>query len=231
MKNNDFLTNLFQVVGFLAAIIIAISQYIFSNQFKGLFIGNEQIYYLANTCVLGISLVSIIGLYANRFLIENKHYFTEKSKVDYYTKLNQSIGTNQAIKEPWNWKISDFGVVFLLVAMISFYYLISERNIVGLSIAYTSFICSTIDSIAIFVLKIYNQQEWRNSEYRNRDRIIEKINKYFAGSFRISEEFKDDSNFMYQSRTIMVEKDNKKYKVISDANNPDKYFSIVELPQ
>lgn len=229
MKNNDFISNLFQTVGFLAAIIIAISQYIFSNQFKNLFVGNEQMYYLANTCALGVSLASIVGLYANRYLIEIKHYFTKKQEVEYYNKLKSVGQNNEVVEEPWSWRISDFGIMFLLIALISLYFLISDHNAVILAISYIIFVCTTIDSVAIFSLKIYNQQEWRGNEEKNRERIVEKINQYFAGSFKITLEVKDDSNFMYPSRTIIIEKDGKKYKVVSDANNPDKYFQITEV--
>lgn len=230
MKNNNFLENLFQTVGFLAAIIISISQYIFSSQFKSLFIGNEHIYFLANTCTLGIALASIVGFYANRHFLESKNYFNTKQEAEYYKKLREtSTKPGEVITEPWSWKLSDLGIVFLIVTFISLFFLISSKDLVIKAISYIVFVCSTINSITIFSLKIYNMQEWRNSEEKNRDRVIEKVNKYFAGDFKISQEYKDFSKPLYPTRTLIIEKENKKYNVIANANNPNEYFQINEI--
>ncbi len=236
MKNNDFLTNLFQIVGFLAAIIIAISQYIFSNQFKYLFISNVEMYYLANTCALGIALATIIGLYANRYFLESKHYFFNQRE-KYYKRI-QEINENsvkgkkctkEVITEPWTWKISNLGFPFILVGLGSLYFLLSSQYLNIRTISYIVFICSTIDSVTIFSLIMYTLYEYRNNEERNRDRIIEQINKYFAGDFKIFLESENRADPLYPSRVLLIEKGEEKYEVRADANNPNKFFEIKKM--
>lgn len=231
MKTNDFMSNLLQVVGFIAAIILALSQYFFSGEFKFFFASNEKLYSISNVVSLILSLAIIIGLYSVRYIIDNRNYFST-TKRDLYWKKIQEIKTysqkDQIISEPWYWTISRLGFLLILISLSLYGLLVSSTNIYLTSISYVLFICTSVASLTIFSLKIYLPQEFKNMEERIRKQTLDKVNEYFAGNLHILSELEDRSNMMYPVRILIIEKDGKKYIIRCDANNPDKFFNIEE---
>lgn len=231
MKSNDFLANLLQIIGFLAAIILAISQYFLSGQFKFLFPKSEYLYSVSTIVALVLCLAIIIGLYSNRYLIDNKNYYSRKNRDKYWLKLQEARSTNNnhLISEPAYWTLYYLGFIFIILSLISFGFLLFISDHYWRSLNYISFICLSVSSLTIFSLKIYLGYEFKTIEDKVRSNTLDKINEYFAGNIQIVTEGVNRSNMMYPTREILIIKDGDRYKIIADANDPNKYFNVEKL--
>ena len=180
MKSNDFLSNLLQVIGFLAAIIIALTQYFFSSNFKYLFNLSENYYSISNIVALILSLVIILGIYTIRHSLDIPRYFCKSSKEKYFKNL-QEIGNDKdkikTIQQPRTWALSQSGFVFIFIAIILYGLLLMAKNAIAISLFYISFICSSVYALSIFCLKIYNLQDYKNTEEKIRKQTLDKINE------------------------------------------------------
>lgn len=233
MKTNDFLANLLQTIGFVAAIIIALSQYVFGGEFKQFFLGNESLYSVSNLVSLVLSLAIIIALYSFRYSLENRNYFNQRKRDDYWRKLKEIREQKQdlIISEPWYWTVSNLGFVLIIITIILFCLMLVSPQKYLTTLSYILFVCSSVSALTIFSLKIYLVQEFKNLNERIRQQIMDKINEYFVGDLSIITEFEDRSNFMYPVKTFIIMKDEKKYVVRSDANDPNRFFSIEPIKE
>lgn len=232
MKSNDFLSNLLQVVGFLAAIIIALSQYFFSGNFKQFFVGYENLYSISNTTSLILCLAIILGIYSTRYGLDIRRYFSKSKKEEYFRQLQKPVGNDETkdhISEPAHWTIVSLGFVSIFVSVILFGLLSQFRQPTITSILYVLFICTSILSLAIFSIKIYIAQDFRNTEEKVRRQTLDKINEYFAGNLHIVSERVNRDDWAHPSRMYIVQKDGLQYWVQADANDPNKFFSVEEI--
>lgn len=231
MKSNDFLSNLLQVVGFLAAIIIALSQYFFSGNFKQFFIGYENLYSISNTVSLILCLAIILGIYGVRYSLDMRRYFSKSKKENYFRQLQKPAGNNTKdnISEPKYWTMVSLGFLSIFVSIILFGFLSQFKQPTVTSILYILFICTSVLSLAIFSIKIYIAQDFKNTEERIRKQTLDKINEYFAGNLHIVSERVNRDDWTHPSRMYIVQKDGVKYWVQADANDPNKFFSVEEM--
>jgi len=235
-NNNDFLSKIIQYIGTIFTIGGLISQYLFREEFqKILSINGFDSYYSAFTVaglILGITIV--VGLFANRYLILNRWY----PNTGKYKKYLDSIHTRQTTTiqnqnsnveielEPFYFDGKRFASVLFLLSTIFFVTIFFYSNPLIKSIFYLLFLLSIIYSATNFLLLLYGENDWRRKEEESRRLINEKIQDHFAPKFKVLERIEDTSNLLYPVTKVLIMVEGKKYFVVTDKNNPNKYFSV-----
>lgn len=250
MKNRTFLEDLFQSIGFVAAIMVALSQYFLSSNFESLFRQRPEFFNISNIIAVVLTFSIILGNYTNRHSIDMKIYFNKKKRDEFWEQqrkqnekqaidpqepnLKQTISKQDAhtnINEPWGFTIYQLAYVSLLVCVGIFALLLSSENVFVIAISYVLMICLAVFSLSVFSIKIYTAKEYESRQARIYSETINKINMYFAGKISIKFEYADRTNWMYSVRTTILEHNGKTYLVKTDANNPENYFEINEYAE
>ncbi len=249
MKNRTFLEDLFQSIGFVAAIMVALSQYFLSSNFASLFAQRPEFFNISNIIAIVLTFSIVLGTYTNRHSIDVKIYPDKKRRDQYWEQQRQqnekqpqspltekgapSLQTpkqqsQDKISEPWGFTIYQLAYIAVLGCIAVFALFLSAQNILVVAISYVVMICLAVFSLSVFAIKIYSAKEYENRQERIYFETLNKINTYFAGKVSIKLEYADRTNWMYPLRTIVLEHNDKTYLVKTDANNPDNYFEISE---
>jgi len=248
MKNRTFIEDLLQSIGFIAAIMVALSQYFLSSNFSILFIQRPELFNISNIILIVLSFSIILGVYTYRYNIETKNNkrdqyweYQRKQKENrsqqsikdqVSTKLSKNTHDKEnKISEPWGFTVYQLAVISVFVSIAIFFVLITSQNIYLATVSYVLMICLGIFSLSVFGIKIYSAREYENRQARIYVETLNKINMYFAGKVNVKLEFTDRSNWMQEIRTMLIEHNNKTYLVKTDANNPDSYFDISEYKE
>ncbi len=88
---------------------------------------------------------------------------------------------------------------------------------------------SAIFTLTVFVLKIYQFEEWKIQEDKKLSIINEQIQKYFSKPIKYYATVEDTKDIFNQYRLFFIEVEGVKYKVTSDRNNPNRFFEVIEL--
>ncbi|OQY68705.1 hypothetical protein B6D29_00410 [Microgenomates bacterium UTCPR1] len=249
MKNRTFLEDLFQSIGFIAAIMIALSQYFLSSNFSLLFAQRSEFFNISNIITIVLTFLIVLGTYVNRHNIDVKIYPNTKKR-DHYWKQQRQQNDKQSqqpiagqvtasttsnarndkdiVDEPWGFTIYQSAFISVLGCIIMFILLLMSQNILCTAITYVAMVCLAVFPLSVFSIKIYLAREYENRRERIYSETLNKINMYFAGKVSIKLELTDRTNWMYPIRTILLEHNNKMYVVKTDANNPNDYFDISE---
>lgn len=252
MKNRTFLEDLFQSIGFIAAIMIALSQYFLSSNFSLLFAQRPEFFNISNIIAIVLTFSLILGTYTNRHGIDVKIYLNKKERDKFWGQqrkqnenqpqvplAEQGITNKQIrkqenqekISEPWGFTIYQLAYVSVLMCVGVFAVFLCSQNIFIIAISYVVMVCLAVFSLSVFAIKIYLTREYENRQERIYSETLNKINMYFAGKVSIKLEFTDRTNWIYPIRTIILEHNNRTYLVKADANNPDNYFEINEYQE
>jgi len=242
MKNRTFLEDLFQSIGFIAAIMVALSQYFLSSNFELLFSQKPEFFNISNIIVIAMTFSIILGVYAARHTIDSKIYFNKKKRDKYWRMLEEQKNRKEdkdfsakkpreteIISEPWGFTIRQLAYVSIPLIIGVFAILLNSQNILVISIAYVSLMCLIVFSLSVFAIRIYTSREHRGHQEKVYLETLNKINTYFAGKINIKLEYMDRSNWMCPLRTMILEHQGKSYLVKTDANDPNSYFEITEL--
>ena len=236
MNKNNFVSELIQIIGFMSAITVSLSQYFFRDNFKTLFEINSKLYGPTSLIALIISLSIIIGLFANRYNLSTKFYLSNKYKIIFLNAINENNSSpeilgksKKLINEPFSYSFKKLSILSIILAIVSYLVVIATNKTIFDCLFYILFICFSVISISIFSIQIYLEKEFAQREEQINEQIFIKIKDYFAKKITIKSDFKNISNWQFPQRHIEIEYDKIKYKITCDANNPDRFFNIEEI--
>lgn len=228
MKNDNFTSKLIQGLGSVGSIVGLIGQYLLRDEFKNLLkIPGDQNFSAFSLGVLVIGTVIIIGLYANRNSLSNKIYLCWPSiKKKYFDDLRDPEKQKGFIQEPFYLDGRRGAWTSVLIATVSFILVLFSLNSFNKSIFYLAFSLSVIFSVTIFLLSLFVFEEWRAKEKERRYTLDEKIKDFFAPKYKELSREEDSSNFLYPAVRQTIEVHGEEYLVVSDLNNPDRFFNV-----
>src|SRR3989344_4012079 len=225
MNRDNYLTNLLQNLGFIAAISVSFFQFALNDSFKVIFETNDSLFRSASLVALILSLALIWGLFAFRYYLLNEIYFNQSKKVKYLNELNDEnvknrIGTNvnsglsgrraKIIRKPWHFTILQLAFFLIFLSLFSFILLLIFNYISVFAVFfYVLFICSAVAAISIFSIQLYNDNEYRNKQQNTDTIILGKIRERFVESVK-----------------IIFEYNGQKYRIFTRSDNPNNYFNL-----
>lgn len=241
MNKDNFISQLLQIFGFISAIAVAFSQYIFRDNFKFLFGESTDFYSLSSLVALILSLVLIVVLYAERYFLSVKIYLDKEEKrkyFEYLRSLNNNVPDNiqpgsqntalEPVNEPFNFNIKKISIFLIFVSLLAFTSFILFDSIIVKSLSHVIFICTVVTTITTFAIQLYLDNEYKQKQKDMDERILEKVKEYFSGEIKIKLVFKDERNLNIPNKQYIIEREGRTYKVIANYHDPDKYFSIEE---
>lgn len=237
----NFISQILEYFGYIAAIVVAFSQYILRDSFQVFFNESPEIYAVSSLFALFVSLVVIVAVFSNRYTIGTKYYFSNKKKTDYFNKLreeqeaqksaqqNNQVYNPKHVLEPRSITLKQFAVVLIILSAISFFCLIYLSDIYLKSLSYIVLVASIVGSISIYATSLYNENEWKQRERTKKDLIMSKIKDHFVGEIKINLSWKNNTNIVQPIQNMTIERQGKKYNVVVDINDPENFFSIQEI--
>ena len=87
MEKNNWMSQFLQWVSTATAVLVPISQFIFKDQFELFFTSDTKLFTAASIVSFVLSVVVILALYSNRYLILFKFYPSKKAKEEYFKYL------------------------------------------------------------------------------------------------------------------------------------------------
>lgn len=231
---NNLVTSILQWIATAITIMLPITQYIFRDNFKFLFGKYENLFSISTVVALVLSFAIIIILYANRYVLGGRMYFSKKNKDKYFTSLRninkntqENMYQNVYISEPRYFNIYHLAIISIPISLLAFSVFISNQEEVWIiCLSYVSFISTIVFPIATFAIKLYTESRYKVRIKEVDNLILEKIRAYFVGEMKIKNHLTD--NNLPGTKYITVEYQNKNYFVKVDANDPEKFFSIEE---
>lgn len=235
MGNDSFISKLLQGVAAVFTLAGIISQYLLRKEFfQILKIDNTNSLYDSFTLAgLIIGLIIFVGIFANRYLINNKIYLDKKAYEKYLNLIRENQPKTEDkrlnIVEPFNFSVSNIAWVLLIFSVVFFILIPVIQNPLSKGIFYLLFLLAAIFSSTVFLLQLYLDEDWKKREKERRDSFHEKIKSRLSPSFKILNILENNSNFMYPVTTMTIEMSGKKYQINADSNNPDKFFNLIEI--
>ncbi len=234
---NNLVTSILQWIATAITIMLPIIQYIFRDNFKFLFGKYENLFSISTAVALVLSFAIIIILYANRYVLGSRMYFSKKNKDKYFASFkNASKNTkntqenmyqNKYNSEPRYFNVYHLAIISIPISLLAFSVFISGQQKVWIvCVSYVLFISAIIFSIATFAIKLYTESRYKVRVKEVDNLILEKVRAYFVGEMKIKNYF-TDNNFP-STKYIIVEYQNKNYFVKTDASDPERFFSIEE---
>ncbi len=236
-KNDNFLSKIIQYIGTFFTIAGIISQYLFREEFrKILYISDTGSYYDAFTISGLISgLIIVIGLYANRYFLISRFYLNKRKYKKYLEgikKVKSSTdsllpeSTKDVVLEPFYLNGKRLALISLISSIIFFIFIFYFKSPFLKSIFYLLFFLAIIFSVTIFLLLLFMEEDWKRKNDETREVIWWKIREYFTPKIKIIEKFEDTSSILYPVNRMIIEVEGRKYSVVTDKNNPEKYFLV-----
>lgn len=121
--------------------------------------------------------------------------------------------------------------MLIFIAIIAFGCFIYFPINISQVISYIIFISSIVASITIYATTLYLENDFKVQQKIKYDRVIEKTKEYFAGDIQVEASWQDDSNITQPLRRMIIHRSGKKYNVVANSNDPEKFFSVSELIQ
>ena len=230
----NFISQILESVGYIAAFAFAISQYILRDNFKAFFGSDERMYSASSLFALIVSIVVIVCIFSNRYSINTKIYYLKKSKDDYMKKIRESANQNGGqvkdfISEPRFFTIKQTALLLTMGSIGLFYLFVSQGNIYVKSISYILLVIFIVSAITIYATGLYLENDWGQQEKNKKDLIMFKIKDYFAGDIKVKLSWRDDSNIVTPFQKMLIERDSKKYNVTVNINDPERFFLVDEV--
>lgn len=239
---NTFFSDLLQNLGFIAAGIVAISQFTLSKSFLFLFNGNENLLKVSSIVALVLSMSIFLGFFTIRFNLLNKIYLNKKNKDEYIKSIPQTlpipenetgkgdriINQNKQLPEPFNFNLVQLGFVFLILALIAFVFTLCPQQLFLISLFYVLFICFTVASISIFSIQLYRDKEGQKKRNEINNIILNKIRDSFVGEIKTLYDSTELFQFNGPNRHIIIEYQGKKYDIFTKSYDPENYFLLSE---
>lgn len=232
---NTFLSKIIQYVGVLFTIGSLISQYVLREEFRKILNIGESSYYQAFTVaglILGIAI--FIGIFSNRSFLLQKWYPRKKNYKKYINSLQKSQNAGQSnqsdaaeiILEPFYLDGRRLATMCLVLSAVAFSFIFISTDPLLKSLFYLVFLLLIIFSITNYIILLYGEEDWKTRENLAREIISSKIANFFSPPYKVIERFEDTSNAYYPVTKIIVKVSGKKYLIVTDKNNPEKYFSV-----
>lgn len=242
-NNQSFLQQIFENFGTFIALLTPIAQYAFRDEFRAILnITNDTALFNAFTLVAVIfGFTIILGLFANKQILHTKIYLDQKAKVKYLESIQPQTtipaetskelpaSKKEFVDEPFYLDISRIAFISLILSAIAFSLIFVFVDPLLKNICYLVFILSSIFTLTVYVLKIYQFEEWKYLEEKKIENINDRIQKYFSRPFKTYATVENSKDIFNQYRLFFIEVDNVRYKVTSDRNNPNKFFEIIQL--
>lgn len=231
MNENNFFSKLVQGVGLLFNIGILISQYILRDDFKQVFNVNEQVNFAPFSLVaLIIGLVIVIGLYAYRHSLSTRKYLARFDTIKNYYQNTRLSPDNKDFKaynpEPFYIDGKRLAWSFIILSIIVFSLIFIVNSGVAKGFLYLIFALLIIFSSTVFLMNLYVFEEWKSKEKERKNALDEKIRLFFSKSYKEISRAENPNNFLYPSVQLTIEVDGGRFSVVSDLNDPDKFFKI-----
>lgn len=222
----DFLSKALQLVSGVFTIGALISQYFLREEFEQLLaIAPDFNYYKAFTLAgMIIGFLIVVMVFTNRIYSYNKWYPIKKAYTNYIISLKSERPEDRK-SEPFYINLNRLAILSVFLSIISFIYIFRTENSLLKSIYYLSFLLLTVFSMSVFLTDLYGREEWRKNKVSAKQKIDTKIKEHFAPNYKVLLRYEDLSQ-LPQSTKLLIEVENKNYWVISENNDPDKFFSI-----
>ncbi|MDD3487560.1 MAG: hypothetical protein PHF35_04275 [Candidatus Moranbacteria bacterium] len=240
MEKNNLITQLLQLISTATAILVPISQFIFREQFKSFFNADEKIFTSASVTSFVLSIVIILALYSNRYLVSFKKYYpNKKAEKRYYAYLRTLNTQNDAtqvqiseiVLEPFSFTLEKIATFFIILSFVWFYLFISSESIHIIGLSYVLLIISVVFSASVFAIKLHLESDYKTRQINSNQAVVTKIKEYLAGDIKIRFQYNDNKNVVFPIRHFIVERGSDIYKVAVNPNDPESYFSIEKQPQ
>ncbi len=241
-EQNTFFSDLLQNLGFIAAAVVALSQYALNESFKFLFENNTELMKMSSLVALILSGAIFFGFFAIRFNLLTKVYPNKKKKGEYFASLREEskveqpksplgdkekkIKTGKKISEPFNFTLIQLAFLFILLSLISFMASIFSVNPYLVSLFYILFICFIVASISIFSIQLYRDKETKRKREETNELIMNKIRQYFIGDIQILYDSTNLFTLTGPNRHIIFEYKGTKYDVFTKSYDPESYFLL-----
>lgn len=230
--NKDFISQILEKIGYVSAFAVAFSQYFLRDSFASFFKDQVNMYSVSSNVALILSVLVIISVFSNRYVISMKIYFSKKKKDQYFASFRQTADQpTKYVAEPRSFTLKNIAFIFIFLAVASFYGFIFFDPILAKSIFYIFFIVIVVASISIYATSLYLENDWQRREKEKKELVMNKLKEHFAGDIQIPTLWIDNSNIVQPIKRMVVVRGGKKFNVAIDASDPDKYFVIDEIIQ
>lgn len=230
--DKNFFSQLLEKIGYLSAFAVAFSQYFLQDSFRVFFGADEKLYAVSSIFALLLSVLIIIAVFSSRYAINMKNYFPKKEKDKYFTSLrnvNERGKVREYVPEPKSFTLKHIALILIFLSAVIFFIFIYSDNVFVRSVAYVGLIVSVVGSITIYATNLYLENDWQQRERDRKEAILIKIKDYFAGDIQIPVSWRDSTNLAQPLQKMIIHRNGKRYNVIVDINDPDKFFSVVEI--
>lgn len=232
----NFISQILEKVGYLSAFAVAFAQYFLRDSFRAFFGEDSKIYSVSSIFALLLSIVVIMAIYSNRYNITLKTYFSNKKRDKYFAYLRKNNNPNpnvveniEQVFEPRSFTLKHIAFVLIILSIVLFVFFIQDNSIIFKSICYIGFISSIVGSITIYSTNLYLDNDWQQKEKDKKEIILNKIKDYFASDIQIPLSWRDQSNISQPLQRMVVVRQGKKYNVVVDINDPEKFFTVNEI--
>ena len=235
--DKDFISQALRYLGYISAFAVAFAQYFLRDNIASFFILDSRLYSASSLIAFLLSFTIILAIFSNRYTINwSKIYLSRKKHQEYLRQLRipaQSTPDQSQpfVEEPFGVTVKQIALLLVLITLIAFGgFIYLEQRIYLRSISYIIMILSVIASITIYTTSLYLENDSAQREKGRREAILAKLKEYFAGDIRIQHSWRDETNSFRPFQRMLVQRDGRRYNVMVDANDPEKFFTVDETP-
>jgi len=236
--NKDFISQILQYLGYISAFGIAFTQYFLRESIALFFSSDLHLFSASSLVAFLLSIVIILAVFSSRYSISFSKIHFSKSKYQKYLaqfRNQQPITEGQqvvSIPEPLGFTVKQLALFLAFLSLVDFGFFIAISDPLYIrSILYILLVNLIIAPLTIYATSLYVENDYSQREKAKKDVIQSKLREYFAGDIRIQQSWRDDSNLARPFQRMTVQRDGKKYSVVIDANDPEKFFTVDEIQQ